>query len=90
MVVQTYCYCDTAQKIKRKKKDQQGFTALELLVVLIIGLIIIAWGASRIDRLFGKSKLSEGLSGVNLLLVNTKDLKTNSDLARRVRIWRCC
>jgi hypothetical protein len=46
--------------------------------VLIIGLTIIAWGASRIDRLFGKSKLSEGLSDVNLLLVNTKDLKTNS------------
>src|SRR5260363_342910 len=36
---------NTAQhRINKKYQDQAGFTALELLVVLIIGLTIIAWG----------------------------------------------
>src|SRR5260364_392040 len=57
---------NTAQhRINKKYQDQAGFTALELLVVLIIGLTIIAWGRA-------------GLTGFLESPSSRKDLKTNS------------
>lgn len=60
------------------KKGQKGFTALELIVVLIVGLGIIALAASKMDMMFGGSNLSEETGNVNTLLSNTKSLKTSS------------
>lgn len=60
------------------KKGQKGFTALELIVVLIVGLGIIALAASKMDMMFGGSNLSEEVGNVNTLLSNAKSLKTSS------------
>jgi prepilin-type N-terminal cleavage/methylation domain-containing protein len=57
---------------------QKGFTALELIVVLIVGLGIIALAASKMDLLFGNANISEEISNINTLLSNTKNLKTVS------------
>jgi prepilin-type N-terminal cleavage/methylation domain-containing protein len=59
-------------------KKQQGFTALEVTVVLIIGLLIIALAASHFTQLFGKSNDSEELGNIETLMGNTKALKTAS------------
>lgn len=60
------------------KKGQKGFTALELIVVLIVGLGIITLAASKMDMMFGGSNLSEEIDNVNTLMSNTKSLKTSS------------
>ncbi len=59
-------------------KKQDGFTAVELIVVLIVGLGIIALAAGKMDMLFGNSNVSEEVSNLNTLLANTRSLKTAS------------
>jgi len=59
-------------------KKQAGFTAIELIVVLIVGLGIIALAAGKMDQLFGNSNLSEELSNVNSIFANARSLKTSS------------
>ncbi len=59
-------------------KHQRGFTALELIVVLIVGMGIIALAASKMDLLFGKANVFEEISNLNILHANLKSLKTAS------------
>lgn len=59
-------------------KHQQGFTALELIVVLIVGMAIIALAASKMDLLFSKANVFEEISNLNILHANLKSLKTSS------------
>ncbi len=59
-------------------KKQRGFTALELIVVLIVGMSIIALAASKMDLLFGKANVFEEISNLNILHTNLKSLKTSS------------
>lgn len=59
-------------------KKQRGFTAIELIVVLVVGLGILAMAAGKTDMLFGNSNLSEEVSNVNTLYANIKTLKTSS------------
>jgi len=60
------------------RRAQRGFTALELIVVLIVGLGVIAVVASKFDMLFGGSNVNEEVSDIGTLLANTKGLKTVS------------
>lgn len=60
------------------KKKQGGFTAIELIIVLVVGLGILALAAGKTDMLFGNSELSEEVSNVNTLYANVKTLKTTS------------
>ncbi|CAG9170075.1 type 4 pilus major pilin [Cupriavidus pinatubonensis] len=62
----------------KAKEGQKGFTALELIVVLIVGLGIIALAASRMDMLFGNSNVNEETANLSTLLSNTRNLKTIS------------
>ncbi len=64
-------------KLKALKK-QAGFTAIELIVVLIVGLGIIALAAGKMDQLFGNSNLSEEIGNVNTIFANARSLKTSS------------
>ncbi len=57
---------------------QKGFTALELIVVLIVGMGIIALAASKMDLLFGKANVFEEISNLNIMFANIKNLKTSS------------
>lgn len=65
-------------KTSAQRKKQGGFTAVELIVVLIVGLGIIALAAGKMDMLFGNSNLSEEVSNVNTLFANARTLKTSS------------
>lgn len=60
------------------KAKQAGFTAIEVMVVLTVGLGIIALSSGKLDMLFGGSNLTEEVSNINTLLVNIKSLKTTS------------
>lgn len=62
----------------RSLAAQAGFTAIELIVVLIVGLSIIGLAASRMDMLFAGSGVSEEMGNVSTLLASTKQLKTRS------------
>lgn len=66
------------QKNRASRKKQNGFTAVELIIVLIVGLGIITLAAGKMDMLFGNSNVSEELSNVNTLFANTRALKTSS------------
>ncbi|MDH0341961.1 type 4 pilus major pilin [Chromobacterium haemolyticum] len=61
-----------------QKKKQGGFTAIEVMVVIIIGIVIYALSTGKLSQLFGKSNVSEEISNVNTLLANTKQMKTTS------------
>lgn len=60
------------------KAKQAGFTAIELIVVLLIALGIMALSSGKLDQLFSGSNLVEEASNLNTLLANTKALKTTS------------
>lgn len=60
------------------KAKQAGFTAVEVIVVLIVGLGILALSSGKLDMLFGGSNLAEEVGNVNTLLANIKALKTTS------------
>lgn len=59
-------------------KKQGGFTAIELIIVLVVGLGILALAAGKMDMLFGNSNLSEEIGNVNSIYANVKSLKTSS------------
>jgi prepilin-type N-terminal cleavage/methylation domain-containing protein len=61
-----------------QRRNQDGFTAIELIVVLIIAVALYALSANQFDRLFGGSNIAEEVSNINTLYVNTKVLKTTS------------
>lgn len=65
----------TSQHLKRK---QGGFTALELIVVLLVGLGIYAMSSGKLDMLFSGASIADEVSNIHTLLVNTKGLKTQS------------
>lgn len=69
---------DSIQRIRALRKKQGGFTAVELIVVLIVGLGIIALAAGNMDKLFGNSNVSEELSNINVIYANARSLKTSS------------
>ncbi len=64
--------------MKLIKKTQAGFTAIEVLVVLLVGGIIIAGAAYGIDRLLSSSSLTDEIKNINQLMVNTKNLRSTS------------
>ena len=60
------------------KAKQAGFTAIEIIVVLIVGLGILAMSSGKLDMLFGGSDLTEEVGNINILHANIKSLKTTS------------
>lgn len=64
-----------------RKSSKKGFTAIEVIVVLIVGLGIIALSASNIDKLFGGSTMTAELSNINTMAANIKSLKTSAGYA---------
>jgi prepilin-type N-terminal cleavage/methylation domain-containing protein len=55
--------------------SQRGFTALELIIVLVIGFSIIALSASKMGELFNSSKLARALSSLIELTTTIKTLE---------------
>ena len=60
------------------KVRQAGFTAIEVIVVLIVALGIIAMSAGKITSLFGASDTADEMANINTLLTNIKSIKTTS------------
>lgn len=59
-------------------KKQRGFTAIELFVVIIVGIGLFIYAANNIDKLFGSSAQTEEVRNIQQFYVNVKSLKTNS------------
>lgn len=64
------------KQLKTAPKKQKGMTLIEMIVVLIIIIIIIAAAAGRIGGVFGKNEISEEVTNLNTLIVNTKTLRS--------------
>lgn len=65
-------------KQSRGKIAQAGFTAIELLVVLIVGVTIYALSTGKIDMLFSGSEMVEESGNIGAISGNIRALKTNS------------
>ncbi|CAI1007202.1 type 4 pilus major pilin [Serratia quinivorans] len=64
------------QKKQVEHHRQQGFTALELIIVLVVGFSIIALSASKISALFSSSANAEAAS--NILSISTEMMALKS------------
>ncbi|HEY3591067.1 MAG TPA: type 4 pilus major pilin [Buttiauxella sp.] len=56
-------------------RKQKGFTALELIIVLIVGFSIIALSASKMGQLFSSSSTNEAMNSVLGVYSATRALK---------------
>lgn len=63
-----------APRLNRKK--QAGFTALEITIVIIVGIIIIAAAGPRIAKMFKNNDLEKEVGHYSSLLMETKALRT--------------
>lgn len=57
------------------RKSERGFTALELIVVLTVGISIITWSASTISQLYGSFKTTQAMDNITQLTVAAHSLK---------------
>ncbi|WP_175885593.1 type 4 pilus major pilin [Burkholderia sp. BCC0044] len=58
---------------------QQGFTLIEALVVMIVGIVILAASAAGIGKLLRNSEISTEASNITLMRDNLKDLRNGKD-----------
>lgn len=56
-------------------KKQKGFTALELIIVLIVGFSIIALSASKMGQLFSSSNTNDAMNSILGVYSATRALK---------------
>jgi len=56
-------------------RKQKGFTALELIIVLIVGFSIIALSASKMGQLFSSSSTNDAMNSVLGVYTATRALK---------------
>ncbi|EOZ9391111.1 type 4 pilus major pilin [Enterobacter cancerogenus] len=56
-------------------KKQSGFTALELIIVLIVGFSIIALSASKMGQLFSSSNTNDAMNSILGIYSSTRALK---------------
>jgi prepilin-type N-terminal cleavage/methylation domain-containing protein len=56
-------------------KDQSGFTLIEALVVMVVGVAVLAGAAAGIGRLFAASNVSTEAQNITLLSANIKGMK---------------
>jgi Tfp pilus assembly protein FimT len=62
---------------KRQIKAQQGFTALEVLLVMVVAIIIVVIAADRGSKLKGNNDTTTEVSNIATLANNTRALKTS-------------
>lgn len=67
-----------ARKQSISKIRQMGFTAIELMVVLIVGIGIYALSTGKISMLFSSSEIAEESGNLSVLSANLRTLKTTS------------
>lgn len=60
---------------RRPTPPQRGFTALELIIVLVIGFSIIALSASKMGDMFNNSKTARAMSGLLDLSTTIRSLQ---------------
>lgn len=62
----------------RLLRKQRGFTLIELMVVLAIGLIILAVGAARGGNMFGRNDVTNEVANLSMLLTNVKNIRSTT------------
>lgn len=65
----------TSYYSSRSAHKQKGFTALELIIVLIVGFSIIALSASKMGQLFSSSSTNEAMNSVLSIYSATRALQ---------------
>lgn len=58
-----------------KRSNQRGFTLIEIMVVLVIGIIVIAVAAGGIGRAFSSNEATTETRNINDLMANIQTLK---------------
>lgn len=56
-------------------KDQSGFTLIEALVVMVVGVAVLAGAAAGIGRLFAASNVSTEAQNITLIATNIQSMK---------------
>lgn len=56
-------------------KDQSGFTLIEALVVMVVGVAVLAGAAAGIGRLFAASNVATEAQNITLIAANIKGMK---------------
>lgn len=59
------------------KTAQAGFTAIEMMVVLIVGIILLAAGGATIAKMFSANQLQTEVSNYSQVILNTKSLRSS-------------
>lgn len=70
--------CPAKALIQRRSPKQGGFGALEVMIALMIGAIVIIGAVVWYPKLTNNSNNGEELSNISSLLTNTRQLKTAS------------
>ncbi|MEA1063813.1 type 4 pilus major pilin [Apirhabdus apintestini] len=66
---------DSIQYQSHLLKKERGFTALELIIVLIVGFSIIALSASKMGQLFSSSSTNDAMNSILGLYSSTRALQ---------------
>ncbi len=66
-------------KSKRRFDSQKGFTLIEALVVMIVGIVILAAAAAGIGKLFRTSEISTEAANVTQMAANLRSLKNGAN-----------
>ncbi|NHB60902.1 type 4 pilus major pilin [Photorhabdus sp. RW14-46] len=64
--------------VLRGAKRQLGFTLIEALVVMIVGIVILAAAAAGIGKLFRASEISTESSNITQMAANLKSIKNGA------------
>lgn len=63
------------KRFPTSKKLQAGFTAVEMIVVLVVGILLLAAGGATIGKMFDSTQNQQEISNLTQLIVNTKNLR---------------
>src|SRR5712692_3404722 len=66
-------------RLNAANRDEAGFSLLEILVVVAVGLIITATGLPLMNNVIANMKMRSSMSTVSGLLQNTRTLSVQSN-----------
>ena len=67
----------TSKFISKKKSDEDGFTLIEAMVVMIVGVMVLAGAAAGINKLFVANNVSTEAQNIQSIAANMKTVASS-------------